>query len=1134
MIKLVSKCSIPTLLLLLAITLTWGQVQAQTIGGSISGTVKDPSGAVVPGADVTIKNVDTGLERQLQTDKRGYYRASGLTLGSYEVRVEAEGFQTGVRTGISLTVERGAVVNITLQVGAREEEVIVTGEAPFVDTTSATMGELVGEEKVRALPLNLRDITQLTLLQPAVIQSRGSTRDINVGFGMKVSVAGSRPNQNLFLMDGTDANDALNNTPAGAPGALTGVETIKEFRVLTNTMSAEYGRVAGGVFNIVTKSGTNDVHGSVFWFHRNDNFDARNFFDAELPEFRRNQFGFTLGGPIVQDKTHFFGSYEGLREEKGITQDAFVPSMTIRNALPGTDITFPPRPGRFDPTDPLGDLRIITLSPNVSPILNLYPFPTGPEIIDPDSGLTTHVAEFSGIIDRFANEDFLTVRIDHRFSDSDNLFGRYLFTDSEFLLPVLFPDFPNLDVNRRQIFTLGETHVFSPTVLNEFRFGINRSTPAELVPDPPSNYQLLQGQVLGSIRVRSRRGISALTEVGTDRTNPKLFFNNTFQFSDNLSINRGRHSFKLGVLAERFQFNGDSQSRTRGRLEFRSLIQLVDDDPRRIEGASATSDFARGYRQSLFGFYFQDDIRITPRFTLFAGIRWEFVTTPTEHHGRVSNITEIGTATSQIIVDDQRFADPTADPPIQCCRPLFDPEERQLAPRLGLAWDIFGTGKTVLRSGFGLFYEQPLFHVYRNPIFRTLPLVERKRVNADDWPVPDTVAGFPLPTSIFASGGGGQDTELFQFDLSPTYVMQYNLNLQQDIGWNTIVSLAYVGSRGVNLFGQGDTNLVLPCGDPSVLALQCPAPGQDFPTFEADGTPIDVGDAGDFLRNPDFGRIRTIFQGFNSWYNAATVGFVKHPSHGLSFQGSYTFSKCLDERSGSGGRQEQRFGQARAFDPFNRSLDKARCDFDVKHNFVGNHVYDLPFGPGKTFGSDLTGAAARIVEGWQLGGILTLASGVPFNPFIGGDPDFDGSDDGVSRPNLVGDPNSGTCGPNGPPVGTPDCWFNPEAFDPTLPGFRGNLGRNFLTGPDLASYDFSLVKKTNINERVYVEFRAEFFNIFNRANFNPPVNTDDGAQIFSEDDMPGDPPDFTGAAITARSITSTTSREIQFAIRIVF
>ena len=850
---------------------------------------------MVPGVQVSVIHAETGRVRRVHTDNRGDYNVVGLPPGRYEVRAEEPGFRTEVRTGLELGVAQNLALDFTLRVGKPVHVVVVddTDHVALVEHRSPALGERVLSRQVRELPLDGRDLTELGLLQPGVVKSRGSTRDINVGFGTKVSVSGARPGQNLFIIDGTDGNDALNNTPAAATGQVTGVETIQEFRVLTSTMSAEYGRAGGGVFNIVTKSGTNQIHGSAFWFHRNDNLDARNFFDADKPEFRRHQFGVTLGGPLVPDKTFFFGGYEGLREEKGVSQVAFVPGRAIRESRPGTEIFFP------------AANRSAVLSAEVLPIINLYPLPTGPEVV-----AGTHIEEFRGVLDRFGREDFYSIRIDHLLTEDASLFGRYTYTDSEFLLPVLFPDFPNLTANRRQLISLGENRVLGAGMFNEFRFGFNRSTPSELVPSPvpEQNLPLIAGRDLGSIRVTAGDGLPGLTEVGTDRTNPKLFFNNTFQFGDTFQINRGRHLLKLGFLVERFQFNGNSESRTRGRLEFRSLIRLVEDDPRRIEGASATSDFSRGYRQSLFGFFVHETFQIHSDLTLFAGLRWEFVTTPGEVNGKVSNLTDFRDPDAGIVVGDELFAGSPAHFPAVCCRDLFDnPTPRNLAPRIGLAWQVAGSRFTVLRAGFGIFHEQPLFHVYRNPIFRSLPFVERSRINATDWPGGPTVASLPLDASIFSSPGGGQDTEAIQHDLQSTYALQYNLNLQQGLGRNTVLTTAYVGSRGVNLMGRGDTNLAVP-------------------EFLPDGSPF-FPDSD--RRNQNFGRVLTNLQGFNSWYNALQVGLVKRTGSGLSLQGSYTFSKCQDERSGSVGRQEQRFGQARTFDPFDRGRDKALCDFHV-------------------------------------------------------------------------------------------------------------------------------------------------------------------------------------------------------------
>ena len=388
----------------------------------------------------------------------------------------------------------------------------------------------------------------------------------------------------------------------------------------------------------------------------------------------------------------------------------------------------------------------------------------------------------------------------------------------------------------------------------------------------------------------------------------------------------------------------------------------------------------------------------------------------------------------------------------------------------------------------------------------------------------NSVTSLPVNPNIFIASGA-QDTEAFQFKIHPTYVMQYNLNAQQNLGWNTILTVAYVGSRGVNLFGQGDSNIALPVSLPD--GRECfPSPAPQNVLCPGPRRP---------KRNPNFGRVRTIYQGFNSWFNALTVGVVKHASQGLTFQGAYTFSRCIDQRSGSSGRQEYLYGQARTFDPFNRSLDKGLCDFHAAHNYVLNALYELPFGPGRRLGSTLTGAAAKIVEGWQLGGILLLASGIPFTPFVEGDPDADSTDDNTGRPDLVGNPNAGTC-VNGFPVRTQQCWFNDTALAFPPFGVRGTLGRNTLIGRGVASLDFSVVKVTRISERLRMEFRAEFFNSLNHTNFVPPQNHEDGNRVFFDTGIR----DLTGPTIQARGAgvdhpgTATTSREIQFALKFIF
>src|SRR5262245_23625668 len=500
-------------------------VFGQTTSGTIAGTVLDPQGNVLSGAAVKIKNLGTGAMRETTSNSSGYYRVIGLMPGRYEVEAAAQGFAGETRGELSLTVAEEIVVNFNLKVGVAKENVTVEVQPVSVETTNSTLNGLVDEKKIRDLPLDGRDITQLIFLQPGVVESRGSAQTSNTGRGSRFSVSGARPSQNLFQIDGMTINDALNNTPGSAQGLLVGVETIKEFRVLTNTYGAEYSRAAGGVFIAVTKSGTNEIHGSVFDFLRNDSLDARQFFDrctgpnpncdgGGKPEFRRNQFGAAVGGPIIRNKTFFFGSYEGLREFKGVTAVSFVPDNNARQGILPT--------GK------------VAVDPRAVPLINLFPQPNGAVFGD-------GTAQFFGVTPRVSNGDFFTVKVDHQLSASDSLSLRYLVDDSDFVITRFFPNFINQSFNRKTLATIEERKFIGSKIVNEARFGFNRTTPAEQVPVPGpnalgGNISLIAGQPLGEVNV------TGLSPVGSDRTNPKSFFENDFQATDNLFINQGRNN----------------------------------------------------------------------------------------------------------------------------------------------------------------------------------------------------------------------------------------------------------------------------------------------------------------------------------------------------------------------------------------------------------------------------------------------------------------------------------------------------------------------------------------------------------------------------------------------------------------
>jgi len=1010
---------------------------AQDTTGTILGTITDASGAVLPGVTISVKNVDTSQTRAIVSDSAGRYRVPLLQPGRYEVTVQLSGFQTMVRSGITVTVGQQAVVDARLSLGNVSESITVEGAAPLVETTNGTISNVVTEQQLASMPLNGRDVTQLVLLQPGVVMSRSSVSGSNVGQGTKISVAGSRPSQNMFTLDGTAYNDALNNTPASANGVMTGVETIKEFRVITNAMSAEYGRAGGGVFNVVTKSGTNQFAGSAFEFFRDDRLDGKNYFDDEKPDFRRNQFGGSFGGPVAKNRTFFFGSYEGLREHKGITQVATVLDDNARRGiLPG--------------------VAAINIPAAILPYISLYPVANGP-LIRTATGAPTGLAQYTGVLNRKSNQDFGMIRLDQTFTANSSIFGRYLYDDSIQDEPVNFPEWPNLVANTKHLLTVEQRQLFTSALINELRGGFNRSHPLEDVNplNPRTDLAFVPGKGFGELNV------TGLTDIGTDRTNPKRFGQDLYQLTDQLFYVRGRHAMKTGIDWQNFRYDGVSDSRSRGRLRFRSVSDFLNGVTQQFELAKPGSDFERHYRQNLIGAWLQDDIKMSDQVTVNAGLRYEMVTTPHERDGKVSNLRRI------------------MDPAVAVGDPLFlNPTKTQFAPRLGFAWNVGGRGTTAVRGGYGIFYEEPLFYQYRSPIFRALPFVDRAVITRPALPV----------TLASLASGGVPENELIQYDLDPSYMQQYNVNVQRQLPWDSAVTVAYMGSRGTQLMGSADVNLAIP----QIVD------GREF--FPAN--PV--------RRNPNFGTLRMNFQGFHSQYNGMSLAWVKRQSRGLQFQGSYTFGHSMDNRSGSGGRQEFRNGQARAFDPYHLDLDWGRSDYDVRHNVVLESSYLLPFtGP-------------RVIEGWQVSAIGTFASGVPFSPVIPGDSDRDGSTDNVNRPNVVPGVSTEPSGGR-----TPDHWFNPDAFVFPGLGFRGNAARNSLLGPGLATIDLALVKNQPLSGRRSVQLRLEVFNLLNRANFDLPFNDPDGEALF----------DDTGSRIpTAGRIfaTSTDAREMQIAVRFVF
>lgn len=1023
---------------------------AQVTTGAISGTVHDETGAILPGTTITIKNLDTGISRTLVTDDRGAYYAPNLAPGNYEVQAVLTGFRTGVRSGIKLTVGREAVVDFALKVGELTEKIVVIGEAPLVETTSSSLSGLVDDKKIRDLPLNGRSYIQLSLLEPGVVASpTAGNRPASERTGLKFSIAGARPNQNSYLLDGTDIANFSNNPPTGIAGITMGVETLREFQILTNTYSAEFGRSAGGVINAVTRSGTNEFHGTLFEFHRNSALDAKNFFDRPdkpIPPFKRNQFGGVFSGPIIRDRTFYLLSYEGLRERLGVTTVATVPTASARRGILPT--------GR------------VPVDPKVVPYLNLYPLPNGRDFGDGR-------AELLGFVSRPTDENFFVVKIDHNFSESDSMFVRYSFDDAFVKTPQPVPLFRFDFKSRQQFLTIEEKKIFSPSFLNVFRFAFNRTLDTDLFTpliSIPAELSFIPGQKLGSLN------IGGITSIGGNVTDAKNA-TNLFQYIDNINYTRGRHLLKAGFDFRRFHVNSFWLIRTGGSYLFADLRSFLANRPLRFEGAlPEANDAQKGWRQNLVGMYIQDDFKMKPHFSLNLGLRYEFITAPSERFGKIANV-----------------RNPLTDKEPTVGEPLFkNPSLKNFAPRFGFAWDPFKDGKMAVRGGFGIFYDQVLpkfyFLVNSSPPF----FVQGFLINP---PFPN-----PLEAGLTAFDLTRVRLDAIEFDIQTPYRIQYNLNVQREILPDTVFTVGYVGSRGVNLVRNKEANSPVP------IKLEN---GRKFfpPSVRR--------------RNPALGAIRLRSSDVNSFYNALVLGLTRKFSRGLQLQVSYTFSRSIDESASVVGVDDfsSEFGSAP--DPDDRKSDRGLSPFHVKHNFVLNYTYDLPFGSGQKFGSGLNGLAGKMVQGWQINGIITLSSGVPFSVENGFDRIGNLARDAVGgRPDLKpGRSNNPTRG-----FKTPDQWFDPTAFQLQPERTFGNLGRNTVIGPSFANFDFSVVKNTSISEDKTVQFRVEFFNLFNHPNFSIPSVR----RIFT---------DASGVPLSnAGRITETvnTSRQVQFALKFLF
>ncbi len=1116
------------LLILLVVVLGSARLEplyAQAVGATVTGTTVDSSGAAIAGAQISCKELATGIVRQTVSDTAGFYTLPNLAPGTYTVTATAAGFSTEIRSNFTLTVGQREELNITMQVGQVNQHVEVSGEAPAVETTSSEISAVVNSTTIVDLPLNGRSWTDLTILQRGVSvieTTSGETvsGSCNRGCGVQLSINGGRPQQNNYRIDGVSINDQFNAGPGSqAGGGNLGVDAIQEYSVITDNQSAEYGREAGGVINAITRSGTNEFHGTGFEFLRNSALDARNFFDPASgpPEFRRNQFGGSIGGPIQKGKTFFFFAYEGLRQSLGTTVQDIVPSANAHMGILST-----------------GN---VVVDPAIQLALELYPVPNGP-LITPDQGPYSFTS-----ID-VTSENFYNARIDRTFSAQDSINGTYQFDRAVGSFPDSFGNQLLGNITQRQLATIAETHIFNSEFLNTARFGYTRFTapigislgainPAA---DNPESATVpgVQGQAaitLGSGFTANPGGVGAQAS--------SFNFFNTYQVYDDLFLTKAKHSLKFGFAFEHDQQNYDNSTQTGGTWAFGGLTKFLENEPTSISAQVPGTVTPRHIHQSIIGTYIQDDYRIRPSLTLNLGLRYEMSTVPYETDGKVSNLPNLA-----------NLAPTLGNPYWQ------NPTYKNFEPRIGFAWSPFHDNKTSVRGGFGIFDVLPLYYEITSQGAQAQPFFE---VGSATFPIP-AVPPLPgaglFPTLGYSQVAGNPLTfRGTQFMDSPkrNYVEQWNLDFQHQLTSNLSVSVGYVGTRGVHMVTKTtEADIVEPTLSSAGWLWPASISKAPIPAKVVNGDCIPSG--GKQRINPCFGNIKATYWLSGSNYNGMVTQIEKRMAHGFYIQGSFTWAKSLDDTSsvaeGNGfsnsiGGPDLFVLNGGRFPTLIPGLDYGPSDFNIGKILVINGIWDLP-GPHST-----ERLVSLVGKGWQLSGIFRMNNGEPFTPTWGTSGNVTGgygstnngfvdrvSGPGCDTATRPQDPvhyvnSSCFTLPTAPSMAfwTAECdttskiYGNPLTTEPFPDCFnlRGTARRNSLVGPGLVNLDFSAFKNTYVTERLNIQFRVEVFNIANRANFAPPASTD----LFGANGLP---------IATEGRITSTAAaaREIQFGLKLIF
>jgi hypothetical protein len=1118
------------------------RLSAQVVGATMSGTVSDTSGGVVPGANISVKNVGTGIIRLAVTNGAGLYSVPNLQPGPYEITAAASGFNTDVRTGITLNVGQELVLNFTVKPGMASQSVEVNAEAPAVNLANSTISGVVSERTVAELPLNGRSWTDLAALQPGVHTSQNqppinATDRVKRGLGLELTISGARPQQNNYMLDGVNINDYANAGPGSVLGGNLGTDAVAEFSVLTTNYSTEYGRTSGGVITATTKSGTNQFHGSAYEFLRNYALDAASFIDNAngnpKPPFRRNQYGGSAGGPIQKDKTFIFGDYEGVKQTLGTTTVSSVPSLDARKGLLTGEFPGDAYPSNCVATSVTHQCQLTAIDPNILKFLNanLMPPPNQPVPAGSNSGPYAFTA-FQNTL-----ENFFIIRADRNFSEKDRIFSTYLFDKASQSEPDEYATKLIHNPMFRQMVAIEENHVITANLLNSFRVGFNRDNV-----ESPSGATALNGSRAGDTSLGFVPGttIGQLTinsdslagySGGLTVASPFKFHWNSFQEYDNLFYTKGKHSMKFGANLERLQGNTLGQDFPGGQAIFNTLYDFLTNDGGAINADVPGGVTGRGVRQWIAGAYFQDDIRIRPNLTLNLGLRYEMASIITEEAGKLANLRVFNSLPP---ATQNHLGSPY----------IMNPTKKNFEPRVGFAWDPFKDGKTSVAGGFGVFDVLPLPVEMGSGVDGSTPFnVSASQSNLA--PAGGLIQlGCTSPCGGYGTALANQSSTYYvmQFDPKRNYVMQWNLNIQHQITPNTTVMAGYVGARGLHMrFQADDNNFVSPTLNaqgqlqwPCVLPLQpvtapqgytiqtCPTAvppdnTQAIPALPALWFPHENPSLPPPIVNQQTGRTQMALWDGQYYYDGLQVQIKKAMSRTFQIEGSYTWSKNIDTGGGSV-----------ASDPFRNSVStliwfckacrRGLSDQDQRHNLTVNYQWDVPTP------SSFAAPLKAILGNWELGGIVTVASGTPFTPLVSGDPLGMGTTDPYQFPDKV--PGPGCANPVNPQNAA--AYIKVECFKaPDVSTRFGNAGRNSAIGPGLVDVDFSMFKNIpikRVSEAFKAQFRTEVFNLMNRPNFNSP---NDHRYIL---DSGGNPVSNAGLI----TLLDTPSREIQFALKLTW